>query len=90
MTSKVTAYYGDGHCTVDKQACQLLELQAGKSATFSYISGGEEKRYKVVLQKIEPVLSKAEVSSTETVEKKSNAKPAERGSAVAQARSFSK
>lgn len=90
MTSRVTGYYGDGHCTVDKQACQMLELQVGKSATFSYLSGGEEKRYKVVLEKIQPVLSKAEVSSTEAVKKKSNEKPAERGSAVAQARSFSK
>jgi hypothetical protein len=90
MTSKVTGYYGDGHCTVDKQACQMLELQQGKSATFSYISGGEEKRYKVTLEKIEPVLSKAEVSSTESVEKKGDQKPAERGNALAQARSFSK
>jgi hypothetical protein len=55
MTSKVTAYYGDVHCAVDKQACQLVELKPGKAALFEYASGEAEGRYKVVLEKIEPV-----------------------------------
>ena len=55
MSSKVTAYYGKAHCALDKQACQLVELKPGNSATFAY--GYGESRYKVTLQKIVPVVA---------------------------------
>jgi hypothetical protein len=53
MTSQVTAYYG-GHCALDKQACQLVEVKPGKGVTFAY--GNGESRYKVHLKKIVPTL----------------------------------
>jgi hypothetical protein len=53
MTSQVTAYYG-GHCALDKQACQLVEVQPGKGVTFAY--GYGESRFKVHLRKIVPTL----------------------------------
>jgi hypothetical protein len=52
MTSNVTAYYG-GHCALDKQACQLVEVQPGKGVTFA--AGYGETRYKLHLKKIVPV-----------------------------------
>ncbi len=64
MSSNVTAYYGKGRCAVDKQACQLLELKPGKSATFAY--GYGESRYKVYLHKIVPVISTRTAAATVT------------------------
>ncbi|MFT3863537.1 MAG: hypothetical protein QM729_04635 [Solirubrobacterales bacterium] len=90
MTSKVTGYYGEVHCAVDKKACQMVELEPGHAAIFSYGLGKDEKRYKIVLQKIEPVTSTAESANAKTVEKTEHERPAERDSAIAQARSFSK
>jgi hypothetical protein len=57
MTSKVTAYYGAVHCVVDAQACQLVELKPGHAALFEYISGETEAKYKVALERIEPVVN---------------------------------
>jgi hypothetical protein len=51
MTSSVTAYYG-GHCALDKQACQLVEVKPGKGVTFAY--GYGKSRFKVHLKKIVP------------------------------------
>jgi hypothetical protein len=51
MTSQVTAYYG-GHCALDKQACQLVEVKPGKGVTFA--NGYGKSRYKVHLKKIVP------------------------------------
>jgi len=68
MTSNVTAYYGKGRCALDKQACQLLELKLGKSATFAY--GYGESRYKLTLQKIVPVVSTQKAAATVTTDKK--------------------
>ncbi len=56
MTSSVTAYYG-GHCALDKQACQLVEVPAGKGVTFA--AGYGESRYKLHVKKIVPIRSKA-------------------------------
>jgi hypothetical protein len=53
MTGEVTAWYG-GHCALDKQACQLIEVGAGKGATFAY--GYGDSRYKVRVKKIVPTL----------------------------------
>jgi hypothetical protein len=53
MTSNVTAYYG-GHCALDKQACQLVEVKPGKGVTFA--DGYGESRYKLHLKKIVPTL----------------------------------
>jgi hypothetical protein len=52
MTSNVTAYYG-GHCALDKQSCQLVEVEPGKGITFA--DGYGETRYKVHLKRIVPV-----------------------------------
>lgn len=52
MTSNVTAYYG-GHCALDKQSCQLVEVKPGKGITFA--DGYGESRYKVHLKRIVPV-----------------------------------
>lgn len=52
MTSNVTAYYG-GHCALDKQACQLIEVKPGKGVTFA--AGYGESRYKLHLNRIVPV-----------------------------------
>lgn len=52
MTSNVTAYYG-GHCALDKQSCQLVEVKPGKGITFA--DGYGETRYKVHLKRIVPV-----------------------------------
>ncbi len=85
MTSKVTGYYGDVQCAVDKQACQMVELKPGHAAIFSYGLGGTEQRYKIVLQGIEPVVSSVESSTAKTEEKADHEHPAKRGSAVTQA-----
>jgi hypothetical protein len=53
MTSNVTAYYG-GHCALDKQACQLVEVAPGKGVTFA--AGYGSTRYKVHLKRIVPVV----------------------------------
>jgi hypothetical protein len=53
MTSNVTAYYG-GHCALDKQACQLIEVAPGKGVTFA--AGYGESRYKLHLKRIVPVV----------------------------------
>lgn len=53
MTSNVTAYYG-GHCALDKQACQLVEVKPGKGVTFAY--GYGDSRYKVHLKRIVPTV----------------------------------
>ena len=75
MTSQVTAYYGAAHCALDKQACQLVELKPGKSASFSYGYGKSAAVYKLFLKKIEPVVKTHEAEatevSTETEHKKS-------------------
>jgi hypothetical protein len=89
MTSKVTGYYGKVHCAVDKQACQMVELKPGNAAIFSYGLGEEEKRYKVVLQNIEPVVT-SERSTAKTVSRTGHEDPAERGSALGLAWRFSK
>lgn len=80
MTSKVTGYYGAVHCTVDKQACQMVELKPGHSASFSYLDGGKESRYKVVLKSIEPVVQTRKNAAQETVKKTGREHPAPRGS----------
>jgi hypothetical protein len=90
MTSEVTGYYGKVHCAVDKLACQMVELKPGNAAIFSYGLGEEEKRYKVVIQDIEPVVTSVERSTAKTVTKTDHEHPAERGSALALAHRFSK
>lgn len=90
MTSKVTAYNGAVHCAVDKDACQMVELKPGHAAVFSYGLGEAESRFKIVLKKIEPVVKTSKAAATKTVETTTREHPAQRGSAVAQARSFSK
>ena len=52
MTSNVTAYYG-GHCALDKQACQLVEVKPGKGVTFAY--GYGNSRYRLHLKRIVPI-----------------------------------
>jgi hypothetical protein len=56
MTSNVTAYYG-GHCALDKQACQLVEVGPGKGVTFAV--GYGKTRYKLHLKSIVPVVKHA-------------------------------
>jgi hypothetical protein len=56
MTSEVTAYYG-GHCVLDKQACQLVEVAPGKGVTFT--AGFGSTRYKLHLKRIVPVRKSA-------------------------------
>jgi hypothetical protein len=56
MTSNVTAYYG-GHCALDKQACQLVEVRPGKGVTF--VAGYGESRYKLHVNRIVPVRKSA-------------------------------
>jgi hypothetical protein len=101
MTSKVTAYYGAVHCVVDKQACQMIELTPGKPAIFEFAEGEAEGRYKVVLEKIEPVVKaqpgvEREVETTirkTTTKRRAGAKgesPTPRGYALSTARRFSK
>jgi hypothetical protein len=90
MTSKVTAYYGAVQCAVDKQACQMIELKPGHSASFSYGYGESESRYKVVLKKIEPVTQTSKAAAKETVKKTRREHPQARGSSVGTARRFSK
>jgi hypothetical protein len=90
MTSKVTGYYGALHCTVDKAACQMVELKVGGSGSFGYIDGEGEARYKVQLKAIEPVVETDEEGSKKTVKttKRVESKPG--ASQVGQARRFSK
>ena len=64
LSSEVTAFYGKGHCTLDKRSCSVLELRPGKSATFVY--GLEGDRYKLTLGSIVPILTTHEASSTVT------------------------
>lgn len=64
MSSNVTAYYGKARCVVDKQACQLVELRPGKSATFAY--GYGESRYQVFVKRIVPVVATHAVAATVT------------------------
>jgi hypothetical protein len=64
MSSNVTAYYGKAHCTLDKQACQVVELRPGKSATFAY--GYGEARYKLALKRIVAVVDARKVEATVT------------------------
>jgi hypothetical protein len=70
MTSSVTAYYGNAHCAVDKQSCQMVELKPGKSVTFAY--GYGDARYKLTLRKIVPVVDTREAASTVTSPKGSD------------------
>jgi hypothetical protein len=56
MTSNVTAYYG-GHCALDKQACQLVEVAPGKGVTFA--AGYGDSRYKLHVERIIPVVKHA-------------------------------
>ncbi len=49
---------------VDKQACQLLELKPGNSATFAY--GYGDSRYKLTLKKIVPVVATRQKAATVT------------------------
>jgi hypothetical protein len=92
MTSQVTAYFGSARCTLDKQACELVELKPGKSATFEIGYGKTPTRYKVLLKGIEPVVAgKKKASSSKTTKTKTHqAKPKARSSAVGMARRFSK
>jgi hypothetical protein len=101
MTSKVTAYYGAVHCVVDAQACQLVELKPGHAALFEYISGETEAKYKVVLEKIEPVVhsqGSTEPGAGKTASGTVSERPAEaqpqqpspRADALGAARRFSK
>jgi hypothetical protein len=90
MTSKVTAYYGAVQCAVDKQACQMVELKPGHSASFSYGYGEKESRYKVVLKKIEPVVQTHEGAAQKTVKETRREHPKARGSSISMARRFSK
>jgi hypothetical protein len=90
MTSKVTAYSGDVHCAVDKQACQMVELKVGKAAVFTTGLGETEQRYKIVLKAIEPVVKTTKSANAKTVERTTREHPAERGAGVSAARSFSK
>ncbi len=81
MTSSVTAYYGKAHCSLDKQACQLLEMKPGTTETFATGYGESEKRYKLVLDKINRVVTTNEAAATTTTKKKTvTEKPAEEGS----------
>jgi hypothetical protein len=61
MTTNVSAFYGKGRCKLGGQACQLLELKAGKSATFAY--GYGNARYKVQLNKVLPIVSTVHVEA---------------------------
>jgi hypothetical protein len=82
MTSNVTAYYGKGHCALEKESCQLLELKPGKSATFAY--GYGNARYKLTLLKIVPVVDTHEAAATVTTKGDSTKHPAANsGSATA-------
>lgn len=54
MTGEVTAWYG-GHCALGKQACQLVEVGAGKGVTFAY--GYGNSRYKVHVKQIVPTFA---------------------------------
>jgi hypothetical protein len=90
MTSTVTAYYGAAHCTLDKEACELIEMKPGTSATFEFGLGEEAKRYKVVLGKIEEATSSQEESAKRTVKKTQIEHPAARGYSISMARRFSK
>jgi hypothetical protein len=82
MTSGVTAYYG-GHCALDKESCQLLELKPGKSITFAY--GYGESRYKVQLEGIVPVVktSKQKGSVTKTTTETKQKHPADLANSTA-------
>jgi hypothetical protein len=54
MTNSVSAYYGEGTCELGGEACQVLELRPGKSATFAV--GYGETRYKVTLLGFTPIV----------------------------------
>lgn len=64
MSSNVTAYYGKARCALDKQACQLVELAPGRSATFAY--GYGDSRYKLTLQRIVPIVGVHKTKATVT------------------------
>jgi hypothetical protein len=75
MTSGVVAYNGAGKCVVDQQSCQLLELRPGQAETFRY--GIEETRYRVIVQKIDKIVSTSQTGASVTTEESSEAKPKE-------------
>jgi hypothetical protein len=64
MTNNVSAFYGGGRCKLGGQVCQLLELKAGKSATFAY--GYGEARYKVYLNKVVPLVTTEKIEANVT------------------------
>jgi len=81
MTSRVTAYYGAAQCSLDKQACELIELTPGKSASFAIGYGEEPAIYKVLLKGIEPVVeSLGSHSKTTKTKTKTHGKPKSRNS----------
>lgn len=54
MTSNVTAFYGKAKCVLDQQTCTTVELKPDQSATFAV--GYGDTRFKLILQKIVPVV----------------------------------
>lgn len=54
MTSNVTAFYGKAKCVLDEQTCTTVELKPDQSATFAV--GYGDTRFKLILQKIVPVV----------------------------------
>ena len=71
MDGSVTAYYGKAQCSFDKQNCQVVEMKPGTSETFATGFGKSEKRYKVVLEKINRVVTSNQASSKTTTKTKS-------------------
>lgn len=70
MTSAVTAYYGKAQCSFDKQNCQVVEMKPGTSETFATGFGEAEKRFKVVLEKINRVVNTSEAAEKTTTREK--------------------
>ena len=90
MTSNVTGYYGAVHCVVDAQACQMVELKVGHPALFEYTAGETEAEYKVVLEKIEPVVkSQSSIEREKTIRETTGEPPAETQGGQPAARAYS-
>ena len=53
VSEEVTSVFGEAKCLMGRQACQLLEVEAGMPTTFVY--GQSAKRYKVTFTKLERV-----------------------------------
>jgi hypothetical protein len=60
LGTQVTAYYGHGRCTLDKQSCSVLEVRPGKAVTLAY--GVADQRFKIVVDAIEPEVTTTEVT----------------------------